>query len=69
MSAKKKDPARYSEIRNSKALRDYFVDERFEAGIHAGKGVDALLGNDLGHGAALRAGIPPRSKPFIFNYA
>jgi SsrA-binding protein len=33
MSAKKKDPARYSEIRNSKALRDYFVDERFEAGI------------------------------------
>ncbi|MEO7597611.1 MAG: SsrA-binding protein SmpB [Opitutus sp.] len=33
MSAKKKDVARYTEIRNSKALRDYFVDERFEAGI------------------------------------
>lgn len=33
MSAKKKDPVRYTEIRNSKALRDYFVDERFEAGI------------------------------------
>ncbi len=33
MSAQKKDPARYTEIRNSKALRDYFVDERFEAGI------------------------------------
>ena len=33
MSAQKKDPARYNEIRNSKALRDYTVNERFEAGI------------------------------------
>ena len=33
MSAQKKDAVRYSEIRNSKALRDYTVDERFEAGI------------------------------------
>ena len=33
MAAKKKDAARFTEIRNSKALRDYFVDERFEAGI------------------------------------
>lgn len=33
MSAKKKESDRYTEIRNSKALRDYFVDERFEAGI------------------------------------
>lgn len=33
MAAQKKDAARYTEIRNSKALRDYFVDERFEAGI------------------------------------
>ena len=33
MSAKKKESIRYTEIRNSKALRDYFVDERFEAGI------------------------------------
>jgi len=33
MSAQKKDAARYTEIRSSKALRDYFVDERFEAGI------------------------------------
>ena len=33
MSAKKKDADRYTEIRNSKALRDYFVDARFEAGI------------------------------------
>lgn len=33
MCAQKKDSTRYTEIRNSKALRDYFVDERFEAGI------------------------------------
>lgn len=31
--AQNKDSRRYTEIRNSKALRDYFVDERFEAGI------------------------------------
>jgi SsrA-binding protein len=33
MSAQPKDAKRYTEIRNAKALRDYFVDERFEAGI------------------------------------
>jgi SsrA-binding protein len=33
MAAAKKDAKRYNEIRNSKALRDYTVDERFEAGI------------------------------------
>lgn len=33
MSAQKKDATRFTEIRNSKALRDYSVDERFEAGI------------------------------------
>jgi SsrA-binding protein len=33
MAAQKKDPQRFTEIRNSKALRDYSVDERFEAGI------------------------------------
>lgn len=31
MAAKKEQ--RYNEVRNPKALRDYFVDERFEAGI------------------------------------
>ena len=46
MSASKKDPARYTEIRNSKALRDYFVDERFEAGI-------ALKGTEV---KSIRAG-------------
>ncbi len=35
MAAKKdnKNGARYAEIRNAKASRDYFVDEKFEAGI------------------------------------
>jgi SsrA-binding protein len=33
MAASKKDPFRHTEVRNAKALRDYFVDERFEAGI------------------------------------
>ncbi|MSU70458.1 MAG: SsrA-binding protein SmpB [Opitutaceae bacterium] len=40
MSAQKKDSARYTEIRNAKALRDFFVDERFEAGIQ-------LLGTEV----------------------
>src|SRR5476649_543041 len=40
MSAQKKDSARYTEIRNAKALRDYSVDERFEAGIQ-------LLGTEV----------------------
>lgn len=31
--ANKKDGKRYTEIRNSKALRDYSIEERFEAGI------------------------------------
>lgn len=33
MAAQKKDSRRYTEVRNAKALRDYFVDKRFEAGI------------------------------------
>jgi SsrA-binding protein len=33
MASSKKDAPRFTEIRNSKALRDYFIDERFEAGI------------------------------------
>jgi SsrA-binding protein len=33
MSAKKHDPSRYTEMRNSKALRDYFIHDKFEAGI------------------------------------
>ncbi len=33
MSAQKKDPARFTEVRNAKALRDYFVEEKFEAGL------------------------------------
>ncbi len=33
MAAQKKNAVRFTEIRNSKALRDYSVDERFEAGV------------------------------------
>jgi SsrA-binding protein len=33
MSAKKKDEHRFTEIRNAKALRDFHVEERFEAGL------------------------------------
>lgn len=33
MSAQNKGARRFTEIRNAKVLRDYFVDERFEAGI------------------------------------
>jgi len=33
MAARKKDAERYTEIRNAKALRDYSVEEKFEAGI------------------------------------
>lgn len=32
-SKKEKSAQRYTEIRNAKALRDYFVEEKFEAGI------------------------------------
>jgi SsrA-binding protein len=54
MSAQKKDPTRYTEVRNSKALRDYFVDERFEAGI-------ALKGTEV---KSIRAGKAQISDAF-----
>lgn len=46
MSAQKKNAQRFTEIRNAKALRDYHVEERFEAGI-------ALKGTEV---KAIRAG-------------
>ena len=46
MSAQKKEKPRYTEIRNSKALRDYSVDEKFEAGL-------ALKGTEV---KSIRAG-------------
>ena len=46
MSAQPKDSTRYKEVRNSKALRDFTVDERFEAGI-------ALRGTEV---KSIRAG-------------
>jgi SsrA-binding protein len=54
MSAQKKDPTRYTEVRNAKALRDYFVDERFEAGI-------ALKGTEV---KSIRAGKAQISDAF-----
>ncbi len=42
----KKDAVRYSEVRNAKALRDYFVETRFEAGV-------ALKGTEV---KSIRAG-------------
>ena len=46
MAAKSKDPIRYTELRNSKALRDYFIHDKFEAGIK-------LVGTEV---KAIRAG-------------
>ncbi len=45
MCAAKKEAKRYTEIRNAKAGRDYFIDERFEAGIQLrGTEVKAIRG-------------------------
>ena len=33
MAAKSHDSARYTELRNPKALRDYFIHDKFEAGV------------------------------------
>ncbi len=33
MAAKQHDSARYTELRNPKALRDYFIHDKFEAGV------------------------------------
>lgn len=54
MSAQKKDTARYTEIRNAKALRDYSVDEKFEAGL-------ALKGTEV---KSIRAGRAQISDSF-----
>ena len=54
MSAARKDAKRYTEIRNAKALRDYSVDERVEAGIQ-------LRGTEV---KAIRAGRAQISDAF-----
>lgn len=54
MSAKKKDSPRFTEVRNAKALRDYHVEERFEAGV-------ALQGTEV---KAIRAGRAQISDAF-----
>jgi SsrA-binding protein len=46
MCAQKKDPARFTEIRNAKASHDFHIEEKFEAGI-------ALKGTEV---KSIRAG-------------
>jgi SsrA-binding protein len=46
MTAPKTEPVRHTEIRNAKAGRDYFIDDRFEAGL-------ALKGTEV---KSIRAG-------------
>ena len=60
MSAKKKDAVRFTEIRNAKALRDFHVEERFEAGI-------ALKGTEV---KSIRAGRAQIGDAFgsIYNH-
>ena len=74
MAAKKKDTERYREIRNSKAGRNFFIGEKFEAGvkltgtevksIRAGKGQinDAFVRIDSGD-------IPTLYHAYIDEYA
>ncbi len=54
MAAKPHDPARYTEMRNPKALRDYFVHDKFEAGIK-------LVGTEV---KSIRAGKAQLSDAF-----
>ena len=37
MAAKAHDPNRFTELRNPKALRDYFIHDKFEAGVKLAK--------------------------------
>lgn len=54
MAAKTHDPTRYSEMRNPKALRDYFIHDKFEAGIK-------LVGTEV---KSIRAGKAQLSDAF-----
>lgn len=51
----KHDSARFREIRNAKALHDYFVEEKYEAGI-------VLTGTEV---KAIRAGLAQISDSFV----
>lgn len=54
MAAQKPDSARYTELRNPKALRDYFIHEKFEAGVQ-------LVGTEV---KSIRAGKAQLSDAF-----
>jgi SsrA-binding protein len=66
VSAQKKDPRRYSEIRNSRALHDYSIGQKFEAGIQ-------LLGTEVksirnGRAQISEAfGRPEKGELWLFN--
>ena len=48
MSASPKNTARYTEFRNPKALRDYFIHDKFEAGVKlAGTEVKSIRGGKV----------------------
>ncbi len=55
MAAAKKKDQRFTEVRNPKALRDYFVEARFEAGI-------ALRGGEV---KSIRAGRAQLADAFV----
>lgn len=66
MSAKKKDAPRFTEIRNAKALRDFHVEERFEAGLVLhGTEVKAIRSGRAQIGDAF--GKFERSELWLFN--
>jgi len=66
MPAKKPDQGRFTEIRNSRALHEYFVDQKFEAGIK-------LLGTEVKSVRNGRAqineayGRPEKGELWLFN--
>jgi SsrA-binding protein len=66
MSAQKKDTQRFTEVRNAKALRDFHVEERFEAGIALhGTEVKAIRGGRAQIGDAF--GKFEKGELWLFN--
>ena len=66
MSAQKKDTQRVTEVRNAKALRDFHVEERFEAGIALhGTEVKAIRGGRAQIGDAF--GKFEKGELWLFN--
>ena len=80
MAAKNNDEGRFTEIRNAKVFRDYFVEERFEAGIRltgtevksvrAGRAQisDSFARPDKGEFWLMNAHIDPYTFGNIYNH-